>query len=448
MDIISTLCVAPPSGMWARLINWFFGGIGNFGWTILIVTIIVKLIVSPLEFLVKYNSKKQSLIQQKCAPQIAKIQKKFGKDQQTIKIQTQSLYKREGLNAGAGCIIMLVNLVVTLVIFFSFFSALRKNSAYEAINQYEILEEVYSTENKSLIQENGSNIKYYSGNPVVDEITTNEFISEFNDAIKVNELDKQIKALDAEANAQEIESLNAQIDEIVNKYNDEESENPRSKEYFTTLYAENIDLIKSIYEDSANKVVVKWNEIKSDWLWVENIWVQDALIYPFPTYENLVKMAKSGGYEDYVSNNLKQENYTEIASIVNSKGGRTNNGYYILAVLSALITFLSQYISELNNNLKNKKAKQLAKDSMSESMQTTSKFMKLFMPLLMVVFVLQSSASFGIYIIASNVVAIGVGQLEAFIINKITHKKQLEVEAVLEKEADRLIRKGKLQEKK
>ena len=49
---ISTLILSQlekPSGLWSVLINWFHGGIGNFGWTVFLVTILVKLIVSPLE---------------------------------------------------------------------------------------------------------------------------------------------------------------------------------------------------------------------------------------------------------------------------------------------------------------------------------------------------------------------------------------------------------------
>ena len=75
------------------------------------------------------------------------------------------------------------------------------------------------------------------------------------------------------------------------------------------------------------------------------------------------------------------------------------------------------------------------------------KIMKFIMPIMMVLFVLQSSASFGIYILASNIAAIGMGQLINLIVNKITKKQQLEVEEVLEKQAKKLIKQGKLQEK-
>ena len=135
--------VSLPGGLWSSLINWLHSGIGNFGWTIFILTIFIKLITSPLDFWTKLNTKKQSLIQQKCAPQIAKIKKKFGANQQAVRVQTNALYKREGLNSGIGCIVTMLHLVLSLVIFFTFYSSLRANSAYQAINQYEILEATY-----------------------------------------------------------------------------------------------------------------------------------------------------------------------------------------------------------------------------------------------------------------------------------------------------------------
>ena len=67
---------------------------------------------------------------------------------------------------------------------------------------------------------------------------------------------------------------------------------------------------------------------------------------------------------------------------------------------------------------------------------------------MMVIFVLRSTASFGIYILASNIITIIIGQISNIFINKITRKQQEEVEASLEKQAKKLIKQGKLQEKK
>ena len=70
------------------------------------------------------------------------------------------------------------------------------------------------------------------------------------------------------------------------------------------------------------------------------------------------------------------------------------------------------------------------------------KIMKIVMPLVMVIFTLTATASFGLYILASNLSTMALGELTNLIINKLTKKKQLEVEGALEKGANRLIKKG------
>ena len=74
------------------------------------------------------------------------------------------------------------------------------------------------------------------------------------------------------------------------------------------------------------------------------------------------------------------------------------------------------------------------------------KMMKIVMPAVMVIFVLTSTASFGLYILASNVATIALGEITTLIVDKMTKKKRLEVEEYLEKEANRLIRKGHIKE--
>ena len=115
---------------------------------------------------------------------------------------------------------------------------------------------------------------------------------------------------------------------------------------------------KHATEVGAEKAVNFWkdNKSRSSWLWVQNIWVADSTARTFPSYDALKSIAKSTGYTDYVTQNIKETNYNKIASLISDNAPRQNNGYYILPILAGAITFLSQYISELHTKLKNKKA--------------------------------------------------------------------------------------------
>ncbi len=402
MNILSFVsALKAPNDLWTILINWIKGGVGNLGWTILLLTLIVKAVTLPLDLLTKYTQKKQTLVQQKCAPEVAKLQKKFGNDRQRLQLQTNALYKREGLKMGTGCLVMLVNMILTMVIFFTFFGSLRDVSAYEAINQYEHVEAAY----------------------------TDTFYSEIK---------KTYPELDS----------NKDVDAWIEKYSSEkvylEVVPGSTIQDYAAFVDEHENTINQITKTSIQAAQDEWHEVKADWLWVKNIWVADATTSPFPTYNELLDMAKDGGkeYAEYVEKNINKDAYTRISNII-SKDEVKNNGFYILAILAGVITYLSQFISELHSKYKNKLVNQIVKKSDQQN-GMTMKIMKLVLPIMMVMFVLTSSASFGIYLLASNIASIALGEVVSLIVNALTKKQRLAVEASLEKEAERLAKKGKI----
>ncbi|GEL13159.1 membrane protein chaperone oxaA [Lapidilactobacillus concavus DSM 17758] len=86
----------------------FFGG--SYGWAIVAFTIIVRVILLPLNHLSTKNMKKQSAIQ----PELQALQKKYSaKDmetQQKLREETQKLMSEAGVNPVYGCLPMLVQL--------------------------------------------------------------------------------------------------------------------------------------------------------------------------------------------------------------------------------------------------------------------------------------------------------------------------------------------------
>ena len=61
--------------------------------------------------------------------------------------------------------------------------------------------------------------------------------------------------------------------------------------------------------------------------------------------------------------------------------------------------------------------------------------MKILLPAMMAIFVLTSSASFGIYILTSSIASTLLSIIISLIVDKLTEKKQREVTEYLEKEA-------------
>ena len=154
--------VAQPSGWWAAIYNWIEGFIVNYGWTILVFTVFVRLIMLPLDFYNRYSSRKNNFIQKRLAGQVQRINEKNKNNQQKANQEVQALYKKEGYNMVGTCVFSIINIVVTLFVFISFFNTLRDISAYKMVEQYTILnttynecqEAGYSTEqtNETLVQ--------------------------------------------------------------------------------------------------------------------------------------------------------------------------------------------------------------------------------------------------------------------------------------------------------
>lgn len=82
----------------------------NFGLAIILFTIITKLLLAPLQL----KSKKGMIDQQRIAPEMAKLEKKYGNNKQKYSEEVQKLYKKEGVSMFGGCLPTILLLVVIL----------------------------------------------------------------------------------------------------------------------------------------------------------------------------------------------------------------------------------------------------------------------------------------------------------------------------------------------
>lgn len=82
----------------------------NFGLAIIIFTIVTKALLFPLQL----KSKKGMIDQQRVAPKMAALEKKYGSNKQKYSEEVQKLYKQEGVSMLGGCLPTLLVLVVIL----------------------------------------------------------------------------------------------------------------------------------------------------------------------------------------------------------------------------------------------------------------------------------------------------------------------------------------------
>jgi YidC/Oxa1 family membrane protein insertase len=87
-------------------LNWVHGLIGNWGWSIIIVTAIIKLIFYPLSQASGRSMAKMRTV----APRMKQIQDTFKDDREKLGRAMMELYKKEKINPLAGCLPMLVQI--------------------------------------------------------------------------------------------------------------------------------------------------------------------------------------------------------------------------------------------------------------------------------------------------------------------------------------------------
>lgn len=106
-----------------------YRAIGDFGLSIIVLTLIIRLILFPLTLKQLRSMKAMQALQ----PQLAEIRKKF-KDQKAQLEATQALYKEYGVNPVAGsCLPLLVQMPVLFALFYAL-DAVLKNATLTSIN--------------------------------------------------------------------------------------------------------------------------------------------------------------------------------------------------------------------------------------------------------------------------------------------------------------------------
>ncbi len=95
------------------LLKYIYDMIGNWGWAIVILTILVRLVLYPLTYkgMVSMNKLKE------IAPKIKEIQKKYKGDPQKMNAHMMELYKKHGANPMGGCLPMLIQIPIFFAIY-------------------------------------------------------------------------------------------------------------------------------------------------------------------------------------------------------------------------------------------------------------------------------------------------------------------------------------------
>lgn len=92
------------------IISNIYGLVHNYGLTIIIFTIIVKMLLLPLNI----KSQKSMRKQQKIQPILAQLQEKYKNDQEKLQREMMKLYRDNNISLAGGCLPMLIQMPILI----------------------------------------------------------------------------------------------------------------------------------------------------------------------------------------------------------------------------------------------------------------------------------------------------------------------------------------------
>ena len=94
-------------------LNFLHNYIGNWGWAIVVLTLVIRIVLFPLTYkgMLSMNKLKE------LAPKVKEIQTKYKDDKQKLQVHMMELYKKHGANPMGGCLPILLQIPVFFAIY-------------------------------------------------------------------------------------------------------------------------------------------------------------------------------------------------------------------------------------------------------------------------------------------------------------------------------------------
>ena len=362
-------------GWVAKLVQLMHKWLGNYGWTVVVFTVFLKLVMLPLDFWQRFSTRKSTLKMQKLQPLLDNIDKRYGANTQRANEEKQKLYQKQGYSALSSCL----PLIITMVVFFVMFGGLREYSTYLNVQTFNTLAETYYQSSIEQIEEHG-----YANREITVKSMTGSYnkgdVAKFGDVYPVPTADETTS-------------------EQMRIYN--------TSEYIKAVQ-EYFDDYQTDCGEAINKAVgEKFEEMRDNslgWLWIQNVSQPDTWSGLMPDYnESNQTFAGTIKMEEYAN---AKKTYSQICDAVNATGKYNSNGKWnglmILPFLSVLLSFGSMWISQRLER-KNRKGEVVKQD---QQQATTNKTMMIIMPLMMAYFGFFQTGAFAIYMVVSYFVSI------------------------------------------
>ena len=140
--------IAGIANLLGYVLNFIYSIVNNYGVAIILFTILLRVLMIPINFKQNVNMKKSAVIQQKTK----ELQKIYGNNQEQLNKEIMNLYKENNMSPFGGCLTS----IVTLFIFISIFYIVSRPLTYMRHLDKEIIDN-YTNEIYAQIQDSIDN---------------------------------------------------------------------------------------------------------------------------------------------------------------------------------------------------------------------------------------------------------------------------------------------------
>ncbi len=110
-----------------NFLSWINSWAGSWGWSMVIFTILIRAVLTPLDIRSRSGMRKTASLQ----PKLTELQRKYANDKEKLNQKTAELYKKEGVNPMSSCLPLLLTWPVLIIVF----SAMRTVANQEILDQ-------------------------------------------------------------------------------------------------------------------------------------------------------------------------------------------------------------------------------------------------------------------------------------------------------------------------
>ena len=96
-----------------NILAWIRSWVGNWGWAMVVFTVMIRLVLTPLDIKSRVSMRKT----QKLQPQLTALQKKYANDKEKLNAKTAELYKKEHINPLSSCLPLLLTWPILIAVF-------------------------------------------------------------------------------------------------------------------------------------------------------------------------------------------------------------------------------------------------------------------------------------------------------------------------------------------